>query len=81
MTDKLNVRLGNPMVMFFWASAMFLAGIVVGTYWHPTRAISVAVAVATGVFTMVHELACCFVWCSLTAWWIGLRSEELRSKR
>ena len=81
MTDKLNVRLGNPVVMFFWSFAMLLAGIVVGAHWHPSNAISVAVAVAAGVLTMVHELASCFVWCSLTAWWIGRRSEALLSKR
>lgn len=81
MNESLNVRLGNPRVMFFWASAMFLAGVLVGAYWHPSRAISAMVAVGAGVFTMVQELASCFVWCSLTAWWIGWRSEALQSKR
>ena len=30
MNEKLNVRLGNPMVMFFWSFAMLLVGIIIG---------------------------------------------------
>ncbi|MGO9435938.1 MAG: hypothetical protein ACLP00_16810 [Terracidiphilus sp.] len=81
MDEKLNVRLGNPVVMFFWSSAMFLAGVTVGVYWHPSRAHSVAIACAAGVFTMLHELVCCFVWCSISAWWIGRRTSELKKTR
>jgi hypothetical protein len=81
MDEKLNVRLGNLMVMFFWSLAMFLTGAVAGSYWHPSRAYSIAVAFAAGVFTMLHELVCCFVWCSLSSWWIGRRMEELQSRR
>jgi hypothetical protein len=78
MSEKLNVRLGNPMVMFFWSFAMLLVGIAIGEYWHPSRMQSAAIAAAAGVLTMIHELVCCFVWCSLSAWWIGLRAGELK---
>jgi adenine-specific DNA-methyltransferase len=36
---------------------------------------------AAGVFTMIHELVSCFVWCSLSAWWIGRRTGELKGGR
>lgn len=81
MDEKLNVRLGNPVVMFFWSSAMFLTGIAVGIYWHPSRMHSIAIAMAAGAFTMLHELVCCFVWCSISAWWIGRRMGELKKTR
>jgi len=81
MDEKLNVRLGNPVVMFFWSSAMFLTGIAVGFYWHPSPMHSIAIALAAGVFTMLHELVCCFVCCSISAWWIGLRMGELKKTR
>jgi hypothetical protein len=32
-------------------------------------------------FTMLHELVCFFVWCSLSAWWIGQRMGELKGGR
>jgi hypothetical protein len=60
MTERLNVRLGNPMAMFVWSFAMLLTGIFIGEYWHPSRLHSMAVALAAGVFAMAHELAC---WC------------------
>ena len=81
MNEKLNVRLGNPVVMFFWASAMFLTGIVVGAHWHPSHALTAGIALAAGAFTMLHELVCCFVWCSISAWWIGRRMGELKGGR
>lgn len=81
MQEKLNVRLGNPVVMFFWSSAMFLTGIIVGANWHPSRTHTIAIAFAAGVFTMLHELMCCFVWCSISAWWIGRRMGELKKTR
>jgi hypothetical protein len=81
MTERLNVRLGNLISMFFWTFAMFLIGYIAGVYWHPSRAFALSTAVAAGVFTVLHELACCFVWCSLTAWWIGRRSNAPHLKR
>ena len=81
MNEKLNVRLGNPVVMFLWASAMFLTGIVVGAHWHPSHALMAAIALAAGAFTMLHELVCCFVWCSMSAWWIGRRMGELKARQ
>lgn len=81
MNEKLNVRLGNPVVMFFWSFAMLLVGVTICEHWHPSRVHSVVIAVAAGVFTMLHELVCCFVWCSMSAWWIGRRMGELKAKR
>ena len=81
MSEKLNLRLGNPMVMFFWSFAMLLMGIVIGERWHPSRMHSTAIAAVAGVFTMIHELASCFVWCSLSAWLIGRRIGELKGGR
>ena len=78
MNEKLNVRLGNPAVMFFWSFAMLLTGIVIGAHWHPSRALTAAIALAAGAFTMLHELVWCFVWRSLSAWWIGRRTRELK---
>jgi hypothetical protein len=81
MDRNISVRLGNPVVMFFWSAAVLLTGIVIGACWHPSRALVVATGVAAGVFMVLHELLCCFVWCSLSAWWIGRRTYELKDGR
>jgi hypothetical protein len=60
--------------MFFWGFAMFLFGTIIGAHWHPSLAHSLEIAVAAGIFTVLHELLPCFVWCSLSAWWIGRRT-------
>ena len=81
MNEKLILRLDNPLMMFFWSAAMLLAGIVVGEHWHPSHAFTAAIALAAGAFTWLHELVCCFVWCSLSSWWIGRRMGELKGGR
>ena len=80
MNEKLNVRLGNPVVMFFGSFAMLFTGVVIGEYWQPSRVHATLIAVAAGVFTVLHELLSCFVWCSLSAWWIGRRTGALDRK-
>jgi len=46
---------------------MLLMGIVIGAHWHPSHALTAAIALAAGAFTMVQELVCGFVWCSVSA--------------
>lgn len=65
MTEKLNTSLGNPLSMFFWNFAMLGTGLAVGGYWHPSRTMVETIAFFGGLFAMLHELVCCFVWCSL----------------
>ncbi len=80
MNERFSVRLGNPVAIFFWSSAMLLAGIVIGAYWHPSRAFVVAIGVAAGLFMVVHELVSGLMWCSITAWWIRRRTDELKDR-
>jgi len=81
MTEKLSVSLGNPLFMFFWNFAMVAIGLAAGGYWHPSRAIMLTIAICAGVFAALHELVCCFLWCSVTAWWIGRKTAALRPQR
>jgi hypothetical protein len=81
MAEKLSVSLGSPLSMFFWNFAMLGTGLAVGGYWHPSRAVALVIAALGGLFAVLHELACCFVWSSLTAWWIGRKAAALTTKR
>jgi hypothetical protein len=42
MTERLDVRLGNPTAMFAWGFAMLLRGISIREYRHPSRLHSMA---------------------------------------
>lgn len=81
MTEKLSVSLGSPLSMVFWNSAMLGTGLAVGEYWHPSRAVALVMAALGALFAVLHELVCCFVWCSLTASWIGRKAATLPEKR
>jgi hypothetical protein len=37
-------------------------------------------AVVAGLLMALHELASCFFWCSVTAWWIGRRTSAFDRK-
>ena len=81
MTEKLNVSLGNPLFMFFWNLAMVAIGLAAGGCWHRSRATMLTMAICAGVFAALHELVCCFLWCSVTAWWIGRNTTAPTPKR
>jgi hypothetical protein len=80
MTDRLTARKGSPPLILFWTFAVFLSGIAIGAHWHPSLAHSIAMAVVAGLFMALHELASCFFWCSVTAWWIGRRTSAFDRK-
>jgi hypothetical protein len=67
--------------MFFWNFAILGTGLTVGGYWHPSRATVLTISLASCVFAVLHELVCCFVWSSLTGWWIGKKAAALPAKR
>jgi hypothetical protein len=81
MTEKLNVRLGNPQSTFFWNFAMLGDEVAVGGYWHPSRTMVLAIAFFGGPFAVLHELTCCFVLSSLTGWRIGWKAAAVPAKR
>lgn len=81
MSEGMKVSLSNPLGAFLGALAMFLAGIAIGARWHPSPTIALAITVLAAVLAGVHELVSCFLWCSLTAWWIGRRSAALERRR
>ena len=80
MTEQLNVSLGNSLSLFFWTFAMLGTGLAVGACWHPSRTMVRTIAIFGGVFAVLHELICCFEWCSLAAWWIGRKAAALTAK-
>jgi hypothetical protein len=80
MNEKLNVRLGNPVVISFGGAAMLLTGLVIDGYWQPSRVHAIVIAVVADVFTVLRELLCCFVWCALSAWWVGRRTGSFDRK-
>jgi hypothetical protein len=55
-------------------------GLAVGGYWHSSKAVVLTIASFGGLFAVRHELVCCFVGPSLTAWWIGSRAAALTNK-
>jgi hypothetical protein len=58
------------MAILIWSFATFLFGIVIGGRWRPSLSHSIEIAVAGGIFVVLHELVCGFFWCSFSAWWI-----------
>jgi len=81
MAEKLSVNFGGPLPMFFWNFAMVASGLAAGGYWQPSRAMMLTIAICAGVFAALHELVCCFLWCSVTAWWIGRNTAAFTPKR
>ena len=81
MGEEMKVSLSNPLGVFLGSFTMFLTGIAIGEHWHPSKTVALAVTVLAAVLAVAHELLSCFLWGSLTAWWIGWRAATLERKR
>jgi hypothetical protein len=77
----MKVSLSNPLGVFLGSFTMFLTGIAIGEYWTLSRTVALAVTVLAAVLAAAHEILSCFLWGSLTAWWIGQRAATLERKR
>lgn len=66
-----TVRLGHPVFIFFWSLWMVLLGLFLGIHLHPSHEAAVGISIACAAMIAIHELIDGWVWCVLTAWWIG----------
>lgn len=66
-----TVRLGHPAFIFLWSLWMLLLGCAIGMHWHQSRTVAVSISTACAVLIVVHEIIDGWIWCTLTAWWIG----------
>lgn len=66
-----TVRLGHPVFIAFWSFWMVLLGCSIGMHFHPSLGAAVGISTACAAMIMVHEVTDGFIWCTLTAWWIG----------
>ena len=55
--------------------------LAVGGHWHPSRAVALGIAALGGLFALLHELVCCFVWSSLRERWIDRKVGAFSEKR
>lgn len=71
-----TVRLGHPVLIFFWSVWMLLLGCVIGMHWHQSRGVAFCISVACAVMIVVHEMIDGWVWCTLTVWLIQRRQGQ-----
>ena len=66
-----TVKLGHPVLIFFWSTWMLLLGCAIGMHWRRSHTVAFCVSMTCAVMIVVHEMIDGFVWCTLTAWWLG----------
>ena len=78
-TASFTVRLGHPVFIFFWSIWMLLLGFFLGVYLHPSHRAAVGISIICAAMIVIHEMVDGFIWCTLTAWWIGRSQSSIRS--
>jgi hypothetical protein len=77
--SSFTVRLGHPAFIVFWSFWMVLLGVILGVYFHPSHEAAFGISIVCAVMIAVHERIDGFIWCTLTAMWIG-RCQGQREK-
>jgi hypothetical protein len=67
---KMQVTLGNPILIAIYSAALLLIGCGVGVHWTRTLPTALWLCIAGGIFMAAHDLATGFVWFWLTALWV-----------
>ena len=65
---KMNVTLGNPLLIAIYSAALLLIGCAIGRWAH-TSATALWLAIAGGVLMAIHDTATGLIWFWLTARW------------
>jgi len=63
--------IGHPVLILIWSASMLLLGSMIGMHWHKSHAGAVCMSLACALIIVLHEMIEGFIWCTLTAWWIG----------
>jgi len=67
---RMQVRFGNPILIFIYSLALLLIGCAIGSWWPKTPLVALGIALAGGVLMIIHDLLMTFLWFSATAIWI-----------
>lgn len=66
-----TIKLGHPVLIFFWSFWMVLLGVALGEHLHPSHGAAVGISIVCATMIVIHELIDGFIWCSVTALLIG----------
>jgi hypothetical protein len=67
---RMQVRFGNPILIFIYSLALLLFGCAIGMSWPKTPLVVLRIAFAGGALMIIHDLLMTFLWFSATAIWI-----------
>jgi hypothetical protein len=71
MKQQMRIQLGHPILVFIWSFSMVSIGCLIGIHFHPSRIATLWIAISGALLAAIHEIYYAFMWCALTAWWIG----------
>lgn len=63
----MEMRLGNPFLIFLYSLALLLFGCAIGIHWHAMPAVAIALSLAGAALTVLHEMITAILWFGVTA--------------
>jgi len=67
---RMQVRFGNPFLIFIYSSALLLIGCAIGMRWSKSPSVVFRMAFAGGALMIIHDLLMTLIWLSATAIWM-----------
>jgi uncharacterized membrane protein YhhN len=76
----MQVRFGNPILIFIYSFALLLIGCATGIRWPKTPLIAFRMVFVGGALMIIHDLLMTLLWFSATAIWMRNRNGRDDSK-
>lgn len=77
---RMEMRLGNPLLIFVYSLSMLLLGCVIGIHWHATPATAIRLTFAGASLMVLHDTLTSLIWFSIAVKCAQRATEATRSK-
>jgi hypothetical protein len=73
---KMQIRLGHPILIFIYNSALLLFGCAVGIRWAKAPSVSIKIAIFGAVLMVIHDALMALLLLWIAWYWIRARNKQ-----
>ncbi len=75
---QMNVRLGNPAVVFIYSLSLLLLGCAIGIHWKNSPGMAIWISICGALLMVIHDLLEGFAWIGILGTWTRILHDRER---
>lgn len=66
---EMQMRLGDPLLIFIYSMSLLLFGCAIGIFWHATPSVTNGLAIAGAALMVLHDTLTSLIWFGIATVW------------